>query len=514
MPKRSRSQPEVAAIVALAHVLDRDQQRPARELAAREKRLASALPVNRDDPVSVGLAWLEAVEREDESARTLHQRAQAAMYFTGLLVGGAAILLGWAATLGAFYFDGSGRVNAVSVLALLVVLPGLFLIPFLLAALPSRAAERVPGVGLVTALAAAVSPGRLAPLLWRLFPRELRDALALLSGRAGKHQRLYAALQKWAILRWSQLFALAFQIAALTAFLLLVVFTDLAFGWSTTLTTGDARLDAQRVHRITSALATPWSWAIADAAPSLALIEDSRHFRAAPGPISSVQAARLGGWWRFVALTIAVYGLLPRVLTFVFARARLRAAARAAVAASPGLSAVLRRIHRAQIESVAIEPETGEPGRPASAPVEERASRSAGHLRAVVNWAGVPVTGETLKTAFPEAAMFEAGGASTAADDLVLAARIRDAVESAESDVLVVVKAWEPPLMEFLDFLGALRAAFAGQPTVIVVLPVGLGDGAAFPPPTPAQLKLWRDKLASAGDPWLRVAAAREEVLA
>src|SRR5690606_41608770 len=142
--------------------------------------------------------------------------------------------------------------------------------------------------------------------------------------RAGRHQRVYAGVQKWALLRWSQTFALWFQLTALAVSLVLVVFTDLAFGWSTTLTTGDPLLDARRVHRATAVVAAPWRWIIPDAQPSLELIEESRYFRAASGAVSAREAARLGGWWRFVVLTIVVYGVLPRVITLGLAEARLR----------------------------------------------------------------------------------------------------------------------------------------------------------------------------------------------
>ena len=106
-------------------------------------------------------------------------------------------------------------------------------------------------------------------------------------------------------------------------------------------------------------MATPWRWLAPDAEPSLTLIEESRYFRVASVPVSTAQAARLGGWWKFVVCTIAVYGVLPRVLTLMLARARLRAAIRASVIAAPGFSAVMRRLHAARVETVAVEPEEG-----------------------------------------------------------------------------------------------------------------------------------------------------------
>src|SRR5690606_41422347 len=117
--------------------------------------------------------------------------------------------------------------------------------------------------------------------------------------RAGRHQRVYAGVQKWALLRWSQTFALWFQLTALAVSLVLVVFTDLAFGWSTTLTTGDPLLDARRVHRATAVVAAPWRWFIPDAQPSLELIEVFRYFRATPGSVSARVGGRNGWGWIF-----------------------------------------------------------------------------------------------------------------------------------------------------------------------------------------------------------------------
>lgn len=515
MLQRRSPQPEIADVVALAHALDRDEQRSASELAAREKRIAATLTADLEDRTTVGLAWLDAVEGEDETVRSVHHRAETALHLTRFFLVLAGILLGWGATLGAFYFDGSGRVNAVSVIALLVVIPGLFILPFAIGALPTRLAERIPGVRLITTLAGAVSPGRLASLVWRIFPRELRESVILLSGRLGKHHRLHADLQKWAVLRWSQLFAVSFQVTALAACLVLIVFTDLAFGWSTTLTSGDPALDARRVHRATSALATPWTWAIDDAEPSIVLVQESRYFRVTAETVSSAQAARLGGWWKFVVLTIAVYGLVPRLITLAIARAQLRKAVCAAFVAGPGLSAVLRRIHRAQIDSAAVEPESAEVGQRSSINARPVAPIAVGRIHAVINWAGVPVDDRVFAAVLPDASIIHAGGTTAVTDDLAVVKKVAASTASSEeAGVLVVVKAWEPPLMEFIDFLILLRGSLPTKSSAILVFPIGLdGDPTELPPPTPAQFKLWRDKIAGIGDPWLRVAPHREEVL-
>ena len=519
MSFRDQRPPEIADVVALACALDRDEQQSPSELLQRDKPFAVEVSVEGEDRVAVALRWLEFIKDEVHEVGDLHRRAETANYLTSFFIVVAAILLGGGATLGAFYFDGSGRVNAVSVLAVLVALPGLFLFAFGFAALPSRITRRVPGAGLWSALGRALSPGRLAPLLWRLFPRDLRDSLALVSGRLGRHQQLYASLQKWAILRWSQLFALSFQLTAVAGCLVLVVFTDLAFGWSTTLTTGDAAGDAQRLHRMTSVMALPWSWVWAEAQPSLALIGESRYFRAAATTLSPGDAARLGGWWQFVVLTMVCYGILPRVLTFAWAQGRLSSAARAAVAASPGTSVVMRRLHRSRLETEAIEPEHGEVSQAARVPSTSSKHSVPGddtdHIRVVINWSEVPIEVDALQAIFPQAKLHAAGGALSVMEELRLAQKLGESLGEADGTILIVVKGWEPPLMEFMDFVTSLRGALTKSPSAtLVVLPVGLGDEGALPAATPAQVELWRKKLAGLGDARLRVATQLEEVLA
>jgi hypothetical protein len=66
--------------------------------------------------------------------------------------------------------------------------------------------------------------------------------------------------------------------------------------------------------------------------------------------------------------------------------------------------------------------------------------------------------------------------------------------------------------MEFIDFANTLRRACAAGPAMFFVVPVGLDHAAELGAALPAQMRVWRDKLATAGDPWLRVAAGIQEV--
>ena len=111
---------------------------------------------------------------------------------------------------------------------------------------------------------------------------------------------------------------------------------------------------------------------------------------------------------------------------------------------------------------------------------------------------------------FPGARVFDAGGAATVEADAALAREL--AAVAGGGDIVVVVKAWEPPLMEFVDFLNTLGESRKREPATTYVLPVGLDHSDQLGGATPGQFKLWREKLAAIGDPRLRVAATPGEV--
>lgn len=508
MPTPPRSNPTLADVVTASAVLDGDEKRRQDSVVARDRRIGLNLP-REDDRTQTLLGWLDAVREEDSKVDRLHDRIEQAATWCGAIITILGLILGLGAALGVFFFDGSGRVNAIGVIAVLVLLPGLFLLLFIVAALPGRFLTTVPGGRALTALARGLSPGRLASIILRFFPADFRQAWEGVAGRTIRRQTLYQGIQKWAVLRWSQLFALGFQAAALAAAICLVLFTDLAFGWSTTLTSGDPIQDAETVHRLTSTLATPWARALEAADPSASLIEESRYFRAAEHSLTSDQAARLGAWWPFIILTLLVYGLLPRLITFALADLRLNHACRFTARALPGFAPVLRRLRQAHVQTTSDEPETGtaDPERSAAT---ASFSVDPGAIGFLINWSAVPIDDGKLSEHFGLQTIHSAGGSASVDGDRILVEEVAGKLP-ADSGIILVVKAWEPPLMELVDFLRSLRASLPnGSP--IIIVPVGVDSGTQIGDGTREQVEIWRRKIAGLGDPWLEVRSVSEVV--
>jgi hypothetical protein len=126
---------------------------------------------------------------------------------------------------------------------------------------------------------------------------------------------LYGHLFRKPLFLGVQVFAMGFNLGVLGSTLLRILFTDTAFGWASTIQGG-----SHAVFRLVSLMALPWlGFVPAEVAfPSLEEIQGSRIIL--KDGIGLLTTPDLVSWWPFLCLSLLVYGLLPRVALFVWAR--------------------------------------------------------------------------------------------------------------------------------------------------------------------------------------------------
>jgi hypothetical protein len=412
--------------------------------------------------------------------------------------------VGWVTALGVFAYDGTQPVNVVNVLAVFVGLQLLLLLMSAIIALPRNWLRFIPGARPLQDLLGMLSPGRLVSITTRFLPPEYRLALEAALGRQKAHHITYGQVRKWLVLQLSQVFAVAFNLGALMSCLYLVTISDLAFGWSTTL-----ELETEKFHWLIQQLAWPWRDWLEGAVPSLELINTSRFYRlnegVFPNAMELKDASMLGQWWQFLLLGIIFYGLLPRLLTLVFACWRLKAALNNAFIHAPSALQVLDRMNHAVVETGAVEPEARAVLIPEA--IQSVYSDSfAGAKGYLINWAGINIDESRLEDALRRAMavkinhVLHAGGKNSIEQDQRIIEELRTATD--EPAIIVVVKSWEPPILDFLDFVEALRAAL-GPERPITVIPVSLSHKHDLIPAASNDLDIWKKKLQSLGDPRL-----------
>ncbi|MFK7914500.1 MAG: DUF2868 domain-containing protein [Pseudomonadales bacterium] len=483
----------------IAGALERDRSQSLEQRHRRDREIAKSqdllpVPASRAGRLRVLECWWQQVQAEPgfegpaeaAAAQTLDRARRIGGYLL-FLVG---LLLGAAVSAAALHYDGSAPVNLISVLAVLVVVPGLMLLLTLLL-LPGR----LHGLGWLQDVLVTFSPGQ---WLSAWFGRRYDSAQFGWYARTDANAD-YRSIGKWQVVVYSQVFAVGFFIASLGTLLLLVTFSDLAFGWSTTLD-----VEPARVAQWTANASQPWAALAPAAAPNTELVLQSQFYRAQR--LRPEQVTGLGDWWPFLLLAVTCYGLLPRLLLLGLGQWRLRRAEQALLLGNPQVSKLFERLATPivlhQVDSV----EAAAPIVPAAAAVQPAAQIEVAHAVvsgrlllpagdvAVVNW------NETIAPDALAGWLQQTVGAVPAIC-LELGARTEPAMEQQSlaqlhvDAVVVLAKAWEPPLLEFMDFTTRLKQALGAQ-GVVQVTPVGI-KGAL---PSAADFAIWEQMIGGLED--------------
>lgn len=480
-------------------LLTRDAQTDLGELHRRDRAIGRELAGLAGRPTAQVLAWAERRGVIPDSRMEDVRRVEHGIVF---VLAGLGFVLGCVAAAGVLYYEGAGRVNVLATLALLIGVQLLTLALTVILMLPSRWRAMLPGLGVLQTAFSAFSPGRLFRRIATWLAPAAAGRLDEVFAGVAATDRKYGEVRKWLVLRASQMFAVAFNIGLLAVYLALVVFTDLAFGWSTTLD-----VDAARVQVLVETLARPWNNWLAAAVPSAELVEATRYYRA--GGTAVVNAASLGRWWSFLFMCLVTYGLAPRLLLLVFAAWRLDRATRRTLLHLPGVAELRYRLNRKAVETRAEDPESDVPA-PTASPIGE--SIPVNGACVAILWGGHAISdAEAVRVVARSAGLATNGvhragiGASLEDDRETLHAAV-----AFDGPIAIIVKAWEPPLGELIDFIAELRGT-TDKERAIIVVPVGEETGAA---PRADDMAIWRRRMALSGDPWLSVRGISQEASA
>lgn len=453
----------------------------------RDRTIGTELERARGQPSRQLRGWLARVDlpgwRRDGRAGTQ------LYHVLGLVLALLGLVLGWGTAQAVLHYTGDAPINVVNVLVVLV-LPQLALLVFwLLAAVPAR----LPLIGSLQSALRFLNPGRLARMVAQRFPSAAEQSLEVVWDP--ENAVALAPAARWLVSLWSQLFAVAFNVGALLALFYLIAFSDLAFGWSTTLA-----VDSAGFHRLVTTLSWPWQGLVPEAVPSAALVEASRYYRLEAGADASVQAALLGGWWPFLVCALAFYGLLPRLITLLISWQRFHHHLRGALARLPGAPELLARMNSPLITTTALRPERAPELDAAPAPARANPTGPKARCTLVV-WSGSVSDPERLRhrvsgIGIEPLELLHAGGARSTEQDQ---ATIANLCPTPDQGVAIVAKSWEPPLLEFVDFVQQVRARCARAQPVIVLL--WGGDA----PVDARDIEVWRLTLRTLKDPDLHI---------
>jgi len=400
------------------------------------------------------------------------------LYAVTLTLGIIAFVTGLFSGIALLRYNGHEPVNVIYFMAMVILVPMLTMTLTLFSMMRANRAQSM----LV----------HLSPSYW------MEKILSLFPGRRGEKLRediselkISPLVSNWIVIKRSQMIALAFSFGLLLALLAMVSTRDIAFAWSTTL-----HISAESFHHFLANVAFPWRDAFPWAVPSVELVEQSQYYRLG-GELSAKMidhASLLGEWWKFLLFATLFYALFLRFLMFILSSIGLRRALDRSLLSLDGVNGLLNDFNEPLISTSAKKLEASFNANVTEYPY--MVNRFEDAYDVVLGWA---MDREKLKVINDSmivraAECFEAGGANSLEED-------SDVIEKCHGSVLFYVKAWEPPTMDFIDFMEQLLP----RVEKITVAPLGTVEQNYIS--KPAYINVWARKLTmlESEKVWLKV---------
>ncbi|MEA3231625.1 MAG: DUF2868 domain-containing protein [Thermodesulfobacteriota bacterium] len=340
-----------------------------------------------------------------------------------------------------------------------------------------------------------------------------REGLSAVLGLVRGKKQIYGSLFYWPIFILAQLFGIGFNLGVLGATLLRVLGTDMAFGWQSTL-----QVSAGVVHSIVKWLAAPWAWFVPPelAHPTLAQIEGSR--LVLKDGIYHLATPDLVAWWPFLCLAVLFYGLLPRIGLFFFGLTTQRYLLDKTELTHGACDQLVDRMLTPQVQfgvqfgtSVESRPDTTRVVVPEEISAEKKNTITEKRFIVLIpddifevcsDEDLVMTIGQTLGGRVAEKIRIDQGDT----DEIIAADRL-SAVGSKNgwTHILILQEAWQPPIIEDLAFIKALRHHFGERAPILIGLIGKPKSETIFTRVTPINWRTWKEKLATLGDPYLRL---------
>ena len=338
--------------------------------------------------------------------------------------------LGFITGLGLLSYSGDAPVNVIYYLFIAMVLPL---------------------IGMVLSLVSLAGGKSVGDFFAHFFPLYWFDKiLKILSPKYLSSLRIQStlpsSLQRWLFIERLQLFSWIFSIGLLVALLIMVVVKDIAFGWSTTLD-----ITPEEFHLLLSVIGFAWQDWLPSAIPSIELVELSQYFRLGEQIDSNMvaNANQLGAWWKFLAMTTLLYAIALRLLFWLMVRLGFRKALSKAFLRIDGVEKLLQQFNTPFVTTQSPKIEEHLPLVEESR--EQTALVESSDYAYIFGWNFtrdeilLVSDAQKIKSKY----LYDVGGSHSFSQDEMRA-------NEASGRVLLYVKSWEPPTMDFIDFLEIL----------------------------------------------------------
>lgn len=333
---------------------------------------------------------------------------------------------------------------------------------------------------------------------------EHRSTLEETSGDLKSIWSIYRSLLQWKAFARFQVWAIAFNTGVLGATLVIVFFSDRAFGWQTTL-----QVDAEWLYQVVRTTSLPWSWFAGEGVgfPSVEEIEGSRIIL--KDGIRSLNSGNLVAWWPYLCLGTTFYGLIPRLVFYVWGRLASRNCLRRLSFSHVEATRIANRIRSSRLgfesnvnrvlgqstEFATPDEETKESPAPGQGAICLVASDYHGDLPQA-----------ELKTELSQRLGTQTGQLDllpiSVADQMEPESLSLDLNARNSEKLYIVFASWMPPIEEIKQLILAVRRNVGPRRSLSITL-IGPRDTEnGFRAPKPQEISMWAAFIRKLGDPY------------
>ncbi len=444
--------------------------------------------------------WLDVINEQRPLKSSPGQQVKTAYLLLCLYGGVVALISGWGAAFFSLRYDGSVPVNVSLFLGIIVIPQILLLLGYL--PLVLLGAFRTVWIAPLYGLPARIGKNLIEKIWNSLAKRSVmrastRDDAQLRGQHISSILQLHKGLFANRAFQLFQIAGIAFNLGVLACTCVLLMFTDRAFGWQSSLVDSP-----EKVESIVQTVAIPWKeWMPNEIAyPSYDQIVGSRIIlRESDSPLAS---KNLLAWWPFLLLCVGFYGLFPRVFAWVISLWNERRLLGKLAFDSYAYAHLVERMKAVALHSHGASTERRvDEGMNLSHPPEDNPD-----LHEIPN--EITMLHDTAKRYSEEVlrdCFFQHSGRKITQITRVEGLLPEHWIHAEQASVILLMEGWQPPIQETLDGIGRLANHLSQKDGHLHLFLIGKPGPSGPKTLSPSMMEVWQKKTQLLGCPNLRV---------
>lgn len=330
----------------------------------------------------------------------------------------------------------------------------------------------------------------------------------------GKFSAVYGNIFFWPVFVSAQIFGFSAAISSLAVTLARVAFTDLAFGWQSTINAAP-----ERIHDLAGLAASPWKWFIPEGTgfPDASSIAGSRIIL--KDGILGLSTPDLASWWPFLCLCIIFYAVIPRFLMLVSGMVISSWIPEKFEFNHADCVHLLFRMRTPVFDSRPIitneDFQTATEHEPAPV-IHKRTGLKDARAALLVSTDilcladAEKISAEILKSSGNRIDFTVSYSPGTLSEKKAMD-ELDEKINKAEKfTVCIFMEAWQPPILETTDFIKMIRNRIGADNIINIILTGRPMAGSMLTPPNRTDMTVWNSFINRLADPYILVTGATD----